>query len=65
VNPSGPPPRRSAAAERARLAAHQQFMFRPLRLLVVGKEVVWGWSVNEKMPRIHDVGVSKSVGWPR
>ena len=38
VNPSGPPPRRSAAAERARLAAQQHFMLRPLRLLVVGKE---------------------------
>ena len=38
VNPSGPPPRRSAAAERARLAAQQHFMLRPFRLLVVGKE---------------------------
>ena len=29
------------------------------------KTVVWGWSVNDKKARIRDVGVSKSVGWPR
>ena len=36
AGPSGPPSRRSAAAERARLASQHQFMLRPLRLLVVG-----------------------------
>jgi hypothetical protein len=34
----GPLSRRSVAAERARQAAQQQVMLRPLRLLVVGKE---------------------------
>jgi hypothetical protein len=38
AGPSGPLSRRSVVAERARQAAQQHVMLRPLRLLVVGKE---------------------------